>query len=74
LIDYKETVAIITGSAGGLGKEFSHRLLKLGARVCLSDVNTKLGNETLREFKEEFGDSKVHFVQCDVSSKTQWEK
>lgn len=72
--DFSQTVALITGSGGGLGKEFALRLLKGGAHVCLSDVNPQLGNQTMAEFKEEFGDLKVHFVQCDVASKEDWKR
>ncbi len=71
---YSQTVALITGSAGGLGKEFAHRLLKGGAHVCLSDVNPRLGDQTMTEFKKEFGDLKVHFVRCDVASKEDWKR
>ena len=39
---YVNKVVIITGSAGGLGKEFARRLLEQGANVCLSDVNQNL--------------------------------
>jgi NAD(P)-dependent dehydrogenase (short-subunit alcohol dehydrogenase family) len=72
--DFSQTVALITGSAGGLGKEFAYRLLKGGAHVCLSDVNPQLGNETLTKFKNEFGSQKVHFVECDVTSKQDWKR
>jgi meso-butanediol dehydrogenase/(S,S)-butanediol dehydrogenase/diacetyl reductase len=39
---FENKVAIITGSAGGLGKEFARRLLLQGASVCISDVNANL--------------------------------
>ena len=47
-------VALITGSAGGLGKEFARRLLKAGARVCLADINEEKGEATkkVRNFEE----------------------
>lgn len=72
--EHSTTVAIITGSAGGLGKEFARRLLLEGAQVCLSDVNSKLGESTLEEFSTQFGENKVHFVACDVTSKEDWKK
>jgi len=46
-------IAVITGSAGGLGKEFAEKLLASGDyRVCLSDVNESLGTETCVSFGE----------------------
>ena len=41
-----DKVFVITGSAGGLGKAFAEKLLSLGGKICLSDVNTKLGQKT----------------------------
>jgi len=60
-------VAIITGSGQGLGKEFSRQLLREGGKVCLSDINADTGNQTAKEFREQFGDEKVHFIACDVT-------
>ena len=63
---YNEKVAIITGSAGGLGKEFAKRLLDHGCKVCISDINQKMGHDTKSEFSNVYGSEKVHFVSCDV--------
>ena len=71
---YKNKTAVITGSAGGLGKEFARRLLLEGASVCISDVNAGLGFETLNEFSDEFGRERVCFVKSDVTSMDDWEK
>jgi len=60
-------IVIITGSAQGLGKAFASHLLNQGAKVCLSDLNKEVGNETLGEFEERFGKGTVHFIQCDVT-------
>lgn len=61
--------AVITGSAGGLGKEFAQRLLNSGTyRVCLSDVNRKLGEKTCQEFRSQYGQKSVFFIACDVTS------
>ena len=64
--NYKNKVAIITGSAGGLGKEFARRLLDKGCNICISDINEELGEQTKNEFSEIYGDQQIHFVKCDV--------
>lgn len=63
-------LAFITGSAGGLGKEFAKRILDEGGRVCISDVNIETGRGTLEEFAERYGQDRVHFVRCDVTDST----
>ena len=37
-------------------------------RVCLSDVNTKLGEKTCQDFRSQYGPQSVVFVACDVTS------
>merc|ERR1719239_1345286 len=62
-------LAIITGSAQGLGKAFAIRLLAAGAKVCLSDINSEVGEKTLVQLREKFGEDKVAFIRCDVTKK-----
>ena len=57
----------MTGSAQGLGKEFSRRLLRAGGNVIISDLKEETGLNTLDEFAKEFGKERVHFVRCDVT-------
>ena len=71
---YKNKIAIITGSAGGLGKEFARRLLMSGASVCLSDLNSDLGLEAMAELSGEFGRDRVGFVKCDVTKSDDWKR
>ena len=59
----KDHVAIVTGSAQGLGKEFASRLLQDGAKVCISDFNVDLGKKTLQEFVETYGSAQVTFCK-----------
>ena len=54
-------IAVITGSAGGLGKEFARRLLERGVKVCLSDINIENGEKTMTEFSEVYGKDFVTF-------------
>jgi len=58
---------VITGSAGGLGKAFAVKLLSLGAKVCISDINESLGADTLSQLSAQFGQDRVAFVVCDVT-------
>jgi len=66
-MDLNNKVAIITGSAQGLGKAFAARILEVGAKVCISDVNKDKGEAALKELQERFGEDKVCFVPCDVT-------
>ena len=67
-------VAIITGSAQGLGKAFAARLLEVGVKVCISDVNQEKGETTLTELRERFGQDKVCFFKCDVTKDEEFEQ
>ena len=70
----KDHVTIITGSAQGFGKEFAKRLLQLGAKVCLSDINAENGQKTLQEFTQIFGQEKVTFKECNVTKQEDWDE
>lgn len=52
MIDLTGKVAIITGSARGLGKGIAEKIASLGAQVIISDMNQEGVNETTSEFKE----------------------
>ena len=64
--------AIITGSAGGLGKGIAERLANDGFNVVLQDINEALLLETEKEFKEK-GYQAVAF-KSDVSKKKEQEE
>ena len=63
--DFKNKVAIITGSAGGLGKETALRFASAGARVVLCDVKAELGKRTADEIVAKGGDAV--FMVLDVT-------
>jgi len=66
-------VCLITGSAGGLGKEFARKLLALGGKVCISDVNETAGKDTLEQFKQDFNQDDVTFFKLNVVDADQWQ-
>ncbi len=45
-------VAIITGSASGIGRGIAHAMAKEGAHVAIVDINEEKGQETLQEINE----------------------
>src|SRR5260370_7474430 len=54
-------VAVITGAAGGIGREAAILFSSEGARVCVADVGQEAGEKTAAECREAF------FYKADVS-------
>ena len=59
-------VAIITGAGSGLGKAMALLYAKEGAKIVVSDINEKGGNETVSEIEANGG--KAIFVKADNTS------
>jgi len=70
--DAKNKIAIVTGSAKGFGKEFVVRLLKHGARVCVTDVDEDEGEDTAKILKQQYGSQNVTFHRCNVADESDW--
>jgi NAD(P)-dependent dehydrogenase (short-subunit alcohol dehydrogenase family) len=66
-----EKVAIITGSAGGLGKTCALTFAREGAVIVIIDINQEEINRTVNEIKA-LGNKCIGFV-CDISKQTQVE-
>ncbi len=73
-MDVTNRVAVIPGSAQGLGKAFAASLLEAGARVCLSDISQDAGQKTLAELAGRYGEGRVCFQVCDVTSEEEFRK
>ncbi len=58
-------VAIVTGAGSGIGKAISLLYAKEGAKVVVSDISEKGGNETVSEIKSSSGEA--IFVKADSS-------
>jgi NAD(P)-dependent dehydrogenase (short-subunit alcohol dehydrogenase family) len=54
-------IAVITGAAGGIGREAALLFSDEGARVCVADVSAEAGEQTAAECREAF------FQQVDVT-------
>ncbi|XP_048434745.1 secoisolariciresinol dehydrogenase isoform X1 [Pyrus x bretschneideri] len=59
-------VAIITGSASGLGKATAHEFIRHGAHVIIADSDSELGPQVVKELGPA-----SYFVQCDVAIESQ---
>ncbi len=56
----KNKVAVVTGSASGIGKKIGEEFLKEGAKVVFSDINESV------DFVEAFGEN-AKYIKCDVA-------
>ncbi len=59
-------VAIVTGSAQGIGKAYARRLVKEGAKVVVADIAYERAEETAAEIRAAGGDAIA--VKVDVSN------
>lgn len=69
---FSEKIAVVTGSADGIGKAIACRLGKEGAAVALFDINRELLNEVVSELRAEGICAKAYVV--DISDEEQVHK
>lgn len=62
-------VALVTGAGSGIGRACAVAFAREGAKVVVSDVAAKGGEETARTIRETGGEAL--FVRCDVSRSTE---
>lgn len=59
-------IAIVTGGADGIGKAITQLFCKQGAKVCIADVNSEMGEAFVAELLSD--GHKAIFVKTDISS------
>ena len=64
-------VALITGSARGLGAEIAKTFSRAGATIMITDILEDLGKETVKQIEEAGG--KAAFLPQNVTSEADWE-
>ena len=62
-------IALITGSAGGIGKAIAKKFAEEGACVVLNDMNAERLKSAGEEFKKQFGKDAYTTAVLDVTSK-----
>ena len=65
MAQFSEKVALVTGSASGIGQKTAQLYAREGAKVVVSDVDEKGGGETMEMIKS--GGGEAIFVKADVS-------
>ncbi|MEN9611990.1 MAG: hypothetical protein RLZZ628_2804 [Bacteroidota bacterium] len=68
---FQNKICLVTGAASGIGKATAIAFAKEGAKVIVSDVNEKAGQEVLTTIQS-MGYEAI-FVQCDISKREQVE-
>lgn len=68
----KDKVAVITGSATGIGRQSAIRMAAEGARVVISDVDDEAGADTVDRIRG--AGSRAAYCHCDVMNVTNFEQ
>jgi 3(or 17)beta-hydroxysteroid dehydrogenase len=66
-------VALVTGSASGLGRADAQALVREGAKVLITDINEKLGRELETQLNAKQPGS-AHFMAQDVADEQRWQQ
>jgi rhamnulose-1-phosphate aldolase/alcohol dehydrogenase len=64
-------IALITGSAGGIGKAIARKFIEEGAVVVLNDMNAERLSDTSAEFEASYGKDAFTAVLLDVTNTSQ---
>ncbi|XP_066488941.1 15-hydroxyprostaglandin dehydrogenase [NAD(+)] isoform X1 [Tiliqua scincoides] len=67
----KDSVALVTGAAQGIGRAFAQALLEKGCKVALLDLNEEVGKASKDALDKQFDAQRTIFVHCDVSNEEQ---
>jgi NAD(P)-dependent dehydrogenase (short-subunit alcohol dehydrogenase family) len=67
-------IALVTGSAGGIGKAIAKKFAEEGACVVLNDINQERLDGAVQEFEKTFGKDAVASTLLDVSNESSIEK
>lgn len=67
-------IALITGSAGGIGKAIAKKFAEEGACVIINDINVERMQGAIEEFKEQFGRDTAASTLLDVTNNESIEK
>ena len=67
-------IALVTGSAGGIGKAIAKKFAKEGACVIINDINQERLENATQEFQKQFGKDTASSALLDVTKQDSVEK
>ena len=67
-------IALITGSAGGIGKAIAKKFAEEGACIMINDINEERMKGAVEEFQKQFGKDIVTSARLDVTKEETIEK
>ncbi len=67
-------IALITGSAGGIGKAIAKKFAEEGACVIINDINEERMYDAMQEFQKQFGRDTAASTLLDVTNNESIEK
>jgi rhamnulose-1-phosphate aldolase/alcohol dehydrogenase len=67
-------IALITGSAGGIGKAIAKKFAEEGACIIINDINEERMQGAMEEFKKQFGRDTAASTLLDVTNNDSIEK
>jgi rhamnulose-1-phosphate aldolase/alcohol dehydrogenase len=67
-------IALITGSAGGIGKAIAKKFAEEGACIMINDINEERMKSAMEEFQKQFGKDIVASAMLDVTKEETVEK
>jgi rhamnulose-1-phosphate aldolase/alcohol dehydrogenase len=67
-------IALITGSAGGIGKAIAKKFAEEGACIMINDINEERMKAAMEEFQKQFGKDIVASAMLDVTKEETIEK
>ncbi|CAG5012038.1 unnamed protein product [Parnassius apollo] len=69
MCEVKDKVFLVTGAVGGIGSALVRAALQDGAKhVIALDIDENQGKELESELKGVYGQNKIKFIKCDVTS------
>lgn len=64
----KNSIVVISGGAGLLGKQVATEVVQNGGKAVISDINTDAGESVVSEIRSTTGKDDVLFVKTDITS------